>query len=218
MTTLTGRLISNTYKQLIKIGVSTNTGITSSLVTIQDGDGSATALQLATSAAKIDGTLFVGQTFGVSGDASVAGNLAIANKETLVAAGKIFIDKSKEKNVQILPVDSEHSAIFQCLNNKNISNLDYITLTASGGPFLNTPLKEFKNIKPQDAIRHPVWKMGKKISVDSATMINKALEIIEASVLFNLSSNKIDVLVHPEHIIHGLVHYKDGSVLSRIHI
>ena len=143
-------------------------------------------------------------------------NLAIANKETLVAAGKIFINKSKEKNVKILPVDSEHSAIFQCLNNKNISNLDYITLTASGGPFLNTPLKEFKNIKPQDAIRHPVWKMGKKISVDSATMINKALEIIEASVLFNLSSNKIDVLVHPEHIIHGLVHYKDGSVIANL--
>ena len=143
-------------------------------------------------------------------------NLAIANKETLVAAGKIFMNKSKEKNVKILPVDSEHSAIFQCLNNKNISNLDYITLTASGGPFLNTPLKEFKNIKPQDAIRHPVWKMGKKISVDSATMINKALEIIEASVLFNLSSNKIDVLVHPEHIIHGLVHYKDGSVIANL--
>ena len=143
-------------------------------------------------------------------------NLAIANKETLVAAGKIFINKSKEKNVKILPVDSEHSAIFQCLNNKNISNLDYITLTASGGPFLNTPLEEFKNIKPQDAIRHPVWKMGKKISVDSATMINKALEIIEASVLFNLSSNKIDVLVHPEHIIHGLVHYKDGSVIANL--
>ncbi len=143
-------------------------------------------------------------------------DLAIANKETLVSAGKFFINKSKEKNVKILPVDSEHSAIFQCLNNKNISRLDHITLTASGGPFLNTPLEYFKNIKPQDAIKHPVWKMGKKISVDSATMINKALEIIEASVLFNLSSNKIDVVVHPEHIIHGLVHYKDGSVIANL--
>ena len=143
-------------------------------------------------------------------------NLAIANKETLVAAGKIFINKSKEKNVKILPVDSEHSAIFQCLNNKNISNLDYITLTASGGPFLNTPLNQFKNIKPRDAINHPIWKMGQKISVDSATMINKALEIIEASVLFNLNSNQIDVVVHPEHIVHGLVHYKDGSTIANL--
>ena len=143
-------------------------------------------------------------------------DLAIANKETLVAAGKIFIDKSKEKNVKIIPVDSEHSAIFQCLNNKNISNLDYITLTASGGPFLNTPLNQFKNIKPRDAINHPIWKMGQKISVDSATMINKALEIIEASVLFNLKSNQIDVVVHPEHIVHGLVHYKDGSTIANL--
>ena len=111
---------------------------------------------------------------------------------------------------------SAYSAIFQCLNKKNISNLDYITLTASGGPFLNTPIEQFKNIKPQDAVRHPVWKMGKKISVDSATMINKALEIIEASVLFNLTSNKIDVVVHPEHIIHGLVQYKDGSVMANL--
>ena len=143
-------------------------------------------------------------------------NLAIANKETLVAAGKIFINKSKEKNVKILPVDSEHSAIFQCLNNKNIANLDYITLTASGGPFLNMPLDQFKNIKPQDAINHPIWKMGQKISVDSATMINKALEIIEASVLFNLNSKQIEVVVHPEHIVHGLVHYKDGSTIANL--
>ncbi len=172
--------------------------------------------------AKIRCDIVVSGIIGMSGlhaayAAINSGNdLAIANKETLVAAGKIFIDKSKEKNVKILPVDSEHSAIFQCLNGKNISNLDYITLTASGGPFLNTPLRKFKNISPQDAIKHPVWKMGKKISVDSATMINKALEIIEASVLFNLPSNKIDVIVHPEHIIHGLVHYNDGSIIANL--
>ena len=143
-------------------------------------------------------------------------DLAIANKETLVAAGNFFIKKSKEKNAKILPVDSEHSAIFQCLNDENISNLDYITLTASGGPFLNVPLEQFKSIKPQDAIKHPIWNMGKKISVDSATMINKALEIIEASVLFNLNGNKIEVVIHPEHVIHGLVHYKDGSVIANL--
>ncbi len=143
-------------------------------------------------------------------------NLAIANKETLVSAGKIFMEKSYEKKVRILPVDSEHSAIFQCLEKNNIANVDFITLTASGGPFLNMPIDNFKNIKPKDAIKHPVWKMGEKISVDSATMFNKALEIIEASVLFNIKSDKIEVTVHPEHIIHGLVHYKDGSILANL--
>ena len=147
---------------------------------------------------------------------SSGNNLAIANKETLVAAGKIFIDKSIEMNVSILPVDSEHSAIFQCFNKKNIHNLDYITLTASGGPFWNLPITEMKNIKPVDAIKHPIWSMGKKISVDSATMINKALEIIEASVLFNLKSDQIDVVIHPESIVHGLVHYKDGSIIANL--
>ena len=147
---------------------------------------------------------------------SVGNNLAIANKETLVSAGKIFMEKSYEKKAKILPVDSEHSAIFQCLDKNNISNVDFITLTASGGPFLNMPIENFKNIKPKDAIKHPVWKMGKKISVDSATMFNKALEIIEASVLFNIRYDKIEVTVHPEHIIHGLVHYKDGSILANL--
>ena len=147
---------------------------------------------------------------------SAGNDLAIANKETLVAAGKIFMDKAKKTNAKILPVDSEHSAIFQCLNNKNISNLDSITLTASGGPFLNTPIEELKNIKPEDAIKHPIWDMGKKISVDSATMINKALEIIEASVLFGIESKKIDVVIHPQSIVHGLVHYKDGSTIANL--
>ena len=147
---------------------------------------------------------------------SAGNDLAIANKETLVAAGKIFMDKAKKTNAKILPVDSEHSAIFQCLNNKNISNLDYITLTASGGPFLNTSIEELKNIKPEDAIKHPIWDMGKKISVDSATMVNKALEIIEASVLFGIESKKIDVVIHPQSIVHGLVHYKDGSIIANL--
>ena len=147
---------------------------------------------------------------------SAGNDLAIANKETLVAAGKIFMDKAKKTKVKILPVDSEHSAIFQCLNTKNISNLDFITLTASGGPFLNLPIEELDNIKPEDAIKHPVWDMGRKISVDSATMINKALEIIEASVLFEIESKKIDVVIHPQSIIHGLVHYKDGSVIANL--
>ena len=147
---------------------------------------------------------------------SAGNDLAIANKETLVAAGKIFIDKAFEMKVNIIPVDSEHSAIFQCLNMKNINNLEHITLTASGGPFLNTPTNDLKNIKPKDALKHPVWSMGKKISIDSATMINKALEIIEASVLFNLKSEQIDVVIHPQSIVHGLVHYKDGSIIANL--
>ena len=172
--------------------------------------------------AKINCDIVISGIIGMSGlhpafaALSVGNNLAIANKETLVSAGKIFMEKSHEKNVRILPVDSEHSAIFQCLEKNNIANVDFITLTASGGPFLNMPIENFKNIKPKDAIKHPVWKMGEKISVDSATMFNKALEIIEASVLFNIKSDKIEVTVHPEHIIHGLVHYKDGSILANL--
>ena len=172
--------------------------------------------------AKINCDIVISGIIGMSGlypafaAISFGNNLAIANKETLVSAGKIFMEKSYEKKVRILPVDSEHSAIFQCLEKNNIANVDFITLTASGGPFLNMPIENFKNIKPKDAIKHPVWKMGQKISVDSATMFNKALEIIEASVLFNIKSDKIEVTVHPEHIIHGLVHYKDGSILANL--
>ena len=172
--------------------------------------------------AQIDCDIVVSGIIGISGLYSAfaainAGNhLAIANKETLVTAGKIFVDKSIEKKCNLLPVDSEHSAIFQCLDDSNFHNLDFITLTSSGGPFLNKNIKEFKNIKPENALKHPIWNMGKKISIDSATMINKALEIIEASVLFNLNPEKIEVVVHPEHIIHGLVHYNDGSIIANM--
>ena len=147
---------------------------------------------------------------------SSGNDLAIANKETLVSAGKLFMEKARETGVKILPVDSEHSAIFQCIDQKNIKNLDHITLTASGGPFLNTPINELEYVTSDDAIKHPVWDMGKKISIDSATMINKALEIIEASVLFDLNKEKIEVVIHPQSIIHGLVHYKDGSIIANL--
>ena len=147
---------------------------------------------------------------------SSGNDLAIANKETLVSAGKLFMEKAKETGVKILPVDSEHSAIFQCIDQKNIRNLDHITLTASGGPFLNTPINELEYVTSDDAIKHPVWDMGKKISIDSATMVNKALEIIEASVLFDLNKEKIEVVIHPQSIIHGLVHYKDGSIIANL--
>ncbi len=143
-------------------------------------------------------------------------NIAIANKEPLVVAGNILIECSKKNNVKILPVDSEHNSIFQCFDNNFRENISHITLTASGGPFLNRPLNNFRDITIEEALKHPKWKMGKKISIDSATLINKALEVIEAGFLFELKANEINVVIHPESIIHGLVHYKDGSVLANL--
>ena len=143
-------------------------------------------------------------------------NIAIANKEPLVVAGKILKETSKKNNAKILPVDSEHNSIFQCFSENHRKNVSHITLTASGGPFLNRPIEKFKNITLKEALNHPTWEMGKKISIDSATLINKALEIIEAGFLFELSSKQIEVVIHPESIIHGLVHYKDGSVLANL--
>ena len=143
-------------------------------------------------------------------------NIAIANKEPLVVAGNILIECSKKNNVKILPVDSEHNSIFQCFDNNLRENISHITLTASGGPFLNRSLNSFKDITIEEALKHPKWEMGKKISIDSATLINKALEVIEAGFLFELKSNQINVVIHPESIIHGLVHYKDGSVLANL--
>ena len=143
-------------------------------------------------------------------------HIAIANKEPLVVAGKILIECSKKHNVKILPVDSEHNSIFQCFDNNLRENISHITLTASGGPFLNRSLNSFKAITTEEALKHPKWEMGKKISIDSATLINKALEVIEAGFLFELKSNQINVVIHPESIIHGLVHYKDGSVLANL--
>ena len=143
-------------------------------------------------------------------------NIAIANKEPLVVAGNVLIECSKKNNVKILPVDSEHNSIFQCFDNNFRENISHITLTASGGPFLNRPFNSFKDITIEEALKHPKWEMGKKISIDSATLINKALEVIEAGCLFELKSNEINVVIHPESIIHGLVHYKDGSVLANL--
>ena len=143
-------------------------------------------------------------------------DIAIANKEPLVVAGNILKECSKKNNTKILPVDSEHNSIFQCFDSNQRKNISHITLTASGGPFLNRSLDSFCNITIEEALKHPNWEMGNKVSIDSATLINKALEVIEAGCLFELKSNLIDVVIHPESIIHGLVHYKDGSVLANL--
>lgn len=143
-------------------------------------------------------------------------NIAIANKEPLVAAGKYITDLAKETNTKILPVDSEHNAIFQVFENQNKDGIDKLILTASGGPFLDWPIEKMQTATPEQAIAHPNWNMGAKISVDSATMMNKALEIIEAAYLFDMPADKIDVLIHPQSIIHSMVSYCDGSVLCQM--
>ncbi|MCA4775350.1 1-deoxy-D-xylulose-5-phosphate reductoisomerase [Wolbachia endosymbiont of Mansonella ozzardi] len=135
--------------------------------------------------------------------------IALANKESIVCGGKLLLKKAKEKNVQVIPVDSEHNAIFQVLQSDD-KCVEKIILTASGGPFLNCSLEQLRNVAANQALSHPTWNMGKKISVDSATMMNKALEIIEAHNLFNINPNRIEVVVHPESTIHGVVVYKDG--------
>lgn len=140
-------------------------------------------------------------------------DVALANKESLVVAGEIIMDLAKKHNVNIIPVDSEHSAIFQCLEDNEINK---IILTASGGPFYNKSSEEIKNVTLNEALNHPTWVMGKKITIDSATMFNKAFEIIEASHLFSLKKEQIEVIIHPQSIVHSLVEYKDGSMKAHL--
>ena len=142
--------------------------------------------------------------------------IALANKETLVMAGEIVMAKALENGVSILPVDSEHSAIFQCLRGNQNQDLKTIFLTASGGPFREMSFDAFKDISLKDALNHPTWNMGHKITIDSATLMNKGLEIIEAVHLFGVSPEKIQVLVHPQSIVHSMVGYKDGSILAQM--
>ena len=142
--------------------------------------------------------------------------IALANKETLVCAGDIVMARAKEKGAEILPVDSEHSAIFQCLCGRNPGELRKILLTGSGGPFRGKAIEELEHITPEQAVRHPNWSMGAKISVDSATMMNKGLEFIEAMHLFACKPDDIEVIVHPESIIHSMVELVDGSVIAQL--
>ena len=150
-------------------------------------------------------------------DAIDAGkDIALANKETLVMAGGIVLRRAAARGVRVIPIDSEHSAIFQCLQGSDPRSVRRIILTASGGPFLHAAREEMEAARPVQALKHPNWKMGRKISVDSATMMNKGLEVIEASWLFGLPVTEIDVLVHPQSIVHSLVEYRDGSVIAQL--
>jgi len=143
-------------------------------------------------------------------------NIALANKETMVMAGEIISRMAREMGVKIIPVDSEHSAIFQCLAGNSMESVEKLILTASGGPFINYSHSDLLGVTPKKALKHPNWSMGNKITIDSATLMNKGLEVIEAYWLFGCDSDKIEVVVHPQSIIHSMVQYVDGSVIAQM--
>jgi len=178
-----------------------------------------------TTAATLEGVdMVVGAMVGAAGLLPILAaiesgkEVALANKETLVMAGELVMSKVKAKGVKLLPIDSEHSAIFQCLNGNRRQDLERILLTASGGPFRMLPKKAFEKVTPKDALNHPNWNMGNKITIDSATLMNKGLEVIEARWLFDVPHEKIKVVVHPQSIVHSMVAYKDGSIMAQMGI
>jgi 1-deoxy-D-xylulose-5-phosphate reductoisomerase len=143
-------------------------------------------------------------------------DIALANKETLVLAGPLVMEEVARRGIKLLPVDSEHSAVFQSLAGHRNADIKRIILTASGGPFLNTPIEALRTVTVAEALRHPRWKMGKRISIDSATLVNKGLEVIEASYLFDLPPSKISVAIHPQSVVHSMVEYIDGSIVAQM--
>ncbi|MBK2257806.1 1-deoxy-D-xylulose-5-phosphate reductoisomerase [Francisella philomiragia] len=181
------------------------------------------ALEEVSSASEVD--IVMSAIVGIAGlkptfAAARAGKkILLANKESLVTAGHLLIEEVEKNNAQLIPVDSEHNAIFQCIDNsskKYTKEIDEIVLTASGGPFRDKELSELIDVTPAQACAHPNWQMGRKISVDSSTMVNKALEVIEAYWLFSVSADKIGVLIHPQSVIHSMVKYVDGSYIAQL--
>ena len=149
--------------------------------------------------------------------ASSGKKILLANKESIVAGGDLILPLAKENNSEIIPIDSEHNAIFQCLSGeKGVDDVQSVTITASGGPFINKKLSDLRNVRKSDALNHPNWKMGSKISIDSATLVNKCLELIEAKYLFDLDEKYFDLVVHPQSIIHSIVTYVDGSSICQL--
>jgi len=143
-------------------------------------------------------------------------NIALANKETLVAAGSIVMEEIKKNNINLMPIDSEHSAIFQCFNGENKNDVSKIIITASGGPFRQFSKEQLEKVTAKDALKHPTWSMGSKITIDSATLMNKGFEVIEAHWLYDVSYEKIETLIHPQSIIHSMVEFKDKSVVAQL--
>ena len=183
--------------------------------------GAAGAVEVATHA---DVDFVVSAIVGVAGleatyEAVKAGKtVGVANKECLVAAGELITAEARRQGKPLLPIDSEHNAVHQCLRAGRMEEVDRIWLTASGGPFLNTPRSEFSSITPEQALNHPTWKMGRRITIDSATLMNKGFEVIEACRLFNIPPAKVEVLVHPQSTIHSMVEFVDGSILAQFSV
>ena len=177
---------------------------------------------LISAAADLDYDILLGAMVGFAGLAPTleaikrGKRIALANKETLVVGGELVTELCKKHDAKIIPVDSEHSAIYQCLVGEDIKSVNKIILTASGGPFLNHTKDELRNVTVKDALNHPTWKMGNKITIDSASMMNKGLEVIEAHWLFGLPKEKIEVVIHPQSIIHSMVEFVDGSIKSQM--
>ena len=173
-------------------------------------------------AANLDYDILIGAMVGFAGltptiEAMKRGKrIALANKETLVVAGELIAELCKKYNAEIIPVDSEHSAIYQCLAGEKNSEVEKLILTASGGPFLNKEKKFLENVSVEEALNHPNWKMGNKVTIDSASMMNKGLEVIEAHWLFNIPKEKIDVVIHPQSIVHSMVEFIDGSIKAQM--
>lgn len=175
----------------------------------------ATAAEVQTVVAAIVGSAGLLPTF----EAVRAGKeVALANKEVLVMAGELVVREAQRSGARLIPVDSEHSAIFQCLQGNRREEVRRVILTASGGPFLHTPLRELKDVTIEQALRHPNWKMGPKITVDSATMMNKGLELVEARWLFDLEPSQAEVVIHPQSIVHSMVEYRDGTIIAQLGI
>ena len=183
--------------------------------------GAAGAVEVATHA---DVDFVVSAIVGVAGleatyEAVKAGKtVGVANKECLVAAGELITAEARRQGKPLLPIDSEHNAVHQCLRGGRMEEVDRIWLTASGGPFLNTPRSEFSSITPEQALNHPTWKMGRRITIDSATLMNKGFEVIEACRLFNIPPAKVEVLVHPQSTVHSMVEFVDGSLLAQFSV
>ena len=161
--------------------------------------------------AAIIGYAGLNTTYSCIGNAKT---IALANKESIVCAGPILINEAKLKNTKIIPIDSEHNTLFQILSSNKLDSISKMIITASGGPFRGYTIDALSKVLPSDAIKHPIWDMGKKISIDSATLMNKGLELIEAVYLFNISPEKIEIIVHPESIIHGIIEFDDGSMTA----
>ena len=161
--------------------------------------------------AAITGNAGLNTTYSCIGNAKT---IALANKESIVCAGPILINEAKLKNTKIIPIDSEHNTLFQILSSNKLDSISKMIITASGGPFRGYAIDALSKVLPSDAIKHPIWDMGKKISIDSATLMNKGLELIEAVYLFNISPEKIEIIVHPESIIHGIIEFDDGSMTA----